>query len=539
MGNKVLMLAFVWAALCAGNPLMAQTKTKKKSAAQLSKQYVKYAKDKVKGKEQLAQKRSSDPATVTRDSAEQETPKTFEDVYNEFRRRAQADYESFRDEANREYAAFVKEAWKQYKVMPAIPKPKDEDRPPVVIKDEERQKPIEDKPLPIENTVTPPAPEPQPVPVAPIREQPKPAEKYVAFTVYGTEMKVRFNDEQRFELTDCSEQAVADGWQRLSGSDYNNTIRDCLELRITRRLSDWAYLNMLTKMAEACVGRGNAATLLTAYIFCQSGYQMRLARAGERLKLLFGTAHTIYGKGYFRIDNVDYYMYDEDEQQLHICNVAFPQEKPLSLLVPQQQDFAVVKSSERMLASDLYHDMKLKVCVNKNLIDFYSNYPSSMVNNNFITRWAMYANTPMETTVKDGLYPALREMLAGKSELGAMERLLNWVQTAFVYEYDDKVWGADRAFFAEESLFYPYCDCEDRSILLSRLVRDLLGLKVILVFYPGHLAMAVHFTGEVKGDYIMLDGKKFVICDPTYINAPVGKTMPNMDNSKATVILLE
>ena len=387
MGNKVLMLAFVWAALCAGNPLMAQTKTKKKSAAQLSKQYVKYAKDKVKGKEQLAQKRSSDPATVTRDSAEQETPKTFEDVYNEFRRRAQADYESFRDEANRKYAAFVKEAWKQYKVMPAIPKPKDEDRPPVVIKDEERQKPIEDKPLPIENTVTPPAPEPQPVPVAPI--------------------------------------------------------------------------------------------------------------------------------------------------------VAFPQEKPLSLLVPQQQDFAVVKSPERMLASDLYHDMKLKVCMNKNLIGFYSNYPSSMVNNNFITRWAMYANTPMEPTVKDGLYPALREMLAGKSELGAMERLLNWVQTAFVYEYDDKVWGADRAFFAEESLFYPYCDCEDRSILLSRLVRDLLGLKVILVFYPGHLAMAVHFTGEVKGDYIMLDGKKFVICDPTYINAPVGKTMPNMDNSKATVILLE
>ena len=145
----------------------------------------------------------------------------------------------------------------------------------------------------------------------------------------------------------------------------------------------------------------------------------------------------------------------------------------------------------------------------------------------------------MNQTVKGELYPVLREKLKGRSELSAMERLLNWVQTAFVYEYDDKAWGCDRAFFAEESLFYPYCDCEDRSILLSRLVRDLLGLKVILVFYPGHLAMAVHFTEEVKGDYIMLDGMKFVICDPTYINAPVGKTMPNMNNSKATVILLE
>lgn len=539
MGNRLFVLAFIWLALSTGSIISAQTKTKKKSAVQLSKQYVKYAKDKAKGKEQLAQKRANDPATVTRDSAEQEKPKTFEDVYNEFRRQAHADYENFRDEANRKYAEFVKDTWKQHKVMPAIPKPKNEDKPPVVIKDKERQKPIEDNPLPIEDTVKPPVPEPQPIPVAPIIEQPKPAEKHVAFTVYGTEMKVRFNDDQQFTLTDCSELSVADMWQKLSGLDYNNTIRDCLELRITKRLSDWAYLNMLSKMAETCVGKGNAATLLMAYIFCQSGYQMRLARAGEQLKLLFGTEHAIYGKGFYRIDDVDYYMYDGEEEHLHICNVAFPQEKPLSLLVPQQQDFTVVKSPMRSFNSDLYHDLKVKACVNKNMIDFYSNYPSSMIKSNFITRWAMYANTPMERTVKESLYPELRKNLKDRTELSCVERLLNWVQTAFVYEYDDKVWGADRAFFAEESLFYPYCDCEDRSILLSRLVRDLLGLKVILVFYPGHLATAVHFTGEVKGDYIMLDGMKFVICDPTYINAPVGKTMPNMDNSKATVILLE
>ena len=120
-----------------------------------------------------------------------------------------------------------------------------------------------------------------------------------------------------------------------------------------------------------------------------------------------------------------------------------------------------------------------------------------------------------------------------------MERLLNFVQTAFVYEYDNKVWGGDRAFFAEETLYYPYADCEDRAIFLSRLVRDLLRLDVILVFYPGHLAMAVCFTQNVAGDYIMLNGKKYIICDPTYIGAPVGLTMPDMDNATAQVILLQ
>ena len=76
-------------------------------------------------------------------------------------------------------------------------------------------------------------------------------------------------------------------------------------------------------------------------------------------------------------------------------------------------------------------------------------------------------------------------------KLEAVERLLNLLQTGLTYGYDSEVWGCDRAFFAEETLYYPFCDCEDRAILLSRLVRDLLGLETILVYYPGHLAMAV------------------------------------------------
>ena len=70
------------------------------------------------------------------------------------------------------------------------------------------------------------------------------------------------------------------------------------------------------------------------------------------------------------------------------------------------------------------------------------------------------------------------------------------------------------------------------------MVRDLLGLDVILVFYPGHLATAVAFNKPVEGDYINLNGKRYTICDPTYIGAPVGETMPDMDNQTAKVIML-
>jgi hypothetical protein len=156
-----------------------------------------------------------------------------------------------------------------------------------------------------------------------------------------------------------------------------------------------------------------------------------------------------------------------------------------------------------------------------------------------MSHWGAIANTPLNEQIKNDIYPTLKKCLEGKSQFEAVSMILNFVQTGLVYEYDNKVWGEDRPFFAEESLFYPYCDCEDHSIVFSRLVRDLLGMKVILVYYPGHLYTAVHFDDPVPGDFITLDNKKYTVCDPTYKVAGIGRTQPNMKNEQATVILLE
>ena len=192
-----------------------------------------------------------------------------------------------------------------------------------------------------------------------------------------------------------------------------------------------------------------------------------------------------------------------------------------------------------MLIARNFEDMKIAVHVNENTIELCSEYPASSMNDDFMTRWAMYANATITEDVKSELYPQLQKQIEGHSQLEAVNMLLDWVQTAFTYEYDETVWGADRAFFAEETLFYPYCDCEDRSILLSHLVRDLVGLDVILVYYPGHLAMAVAFKENVVGDYITIDEKRFVVCDPTYINASVGMSMPNLQTDNIRVIKLD
>ena len=270
---------------------------------------------------------------------------------------------------------------------------------------------------------------------------------------------------------------------------------------------------------------------------------MRLGNADGRLLLLFGTKHVIYDLPYFVMDGEGFYLLkrkgENFNSRITACDVAFPGEQPLSLEISQPIRFANDESGVRTLKSSRYHALAVNVSVNKNLINYYNDYLSSYKDDNFLTRWALLANAPLQESTAEAISEQMRPLLAGKSQLDQVEMILNWVQTGFVYEYDDKVWGEDRAFFAEETLYYPYCDCEDRAILFTRLVRNLVGLKCALVYYPGHLAAAVHFTDAVNGDYLQVNGERFTIADPTYINAPVGRTMPKMMNRSATAILLQ
>lgn len=475
-------------------------------------------------------------AQDTFDAFRAKLQKDFADFQNSEKRK----YEEFRKKVNDDYSEIMTKAWEELQAMKGVPCPKeDKPVPPKVFPDKDRDKIIKDTPKPIDVVVPIVKPEVQPNPIVPIEEEVSPKETVFDFTFMGTKLKVRLEPSCKFSLRGCSESILSKQWKNMSDGKFNGTLSDCLDIRAKRHLCDWAYLSLLSTMAKCFFGsQCNEATLLTAYLYCQSGYKMRLAHNGGELYMLYASKHIVYDCNYWILDGENYYVFNAKCSQLNICQASFPNEKPLSLQMNTAQSFDMHKTESRTLKSKRYPEVVASVSTNKNLIQFYNTYPTSMVNEDFGTRWAIYANTPIEPTAQQSLYPALEKAISGLSQKEAVERLLNFVQTAFVYEYDDKVWGQDRAFFAEETLYYPYCDCEDRSILFSHLVRDLVGLEVVLVYYPGHLATAVNFTEQVRGDNVVVNGKRYVVCDPTYIGAPVGLTMPEMDNSKAKVILL-
>ncbi len=148
----------------------------------------------------------------------------------------------------------------------------------------------------------------------------------------------------------------------------------------------------------------------------------------------------------------------------------------------------------------------------------------------------MYFAASPSSEVTASLVAALQPLVKGKTEQEAVSFLLRFVQTAFVYKTDPEQFGREKPLFPDETLFYDYSDCEDRAILFSYLVKSLCGLDVIGLDYPAHIATAVKFTDNIPGDAVIYQGKKYLICDPTYTNADAGVCMPNLKSVAPKVI---
>lgn len=485
----------------------------------------------------------------------------FAKEYADFKKKAENQYGEFRKECNRKYIEFLKKSWERFEEKPALPRPKDDNVVPRPYVRDEKDVPIDTSPIsepieePIETTpkdnpidtrpevepivISPIEETPQPKPIEPIREVPAPEENIVKIEFYGIESKVRLPEVANIRVKDCSPEAIAEAWSTLSDDGLNNAIRDCLETRIRHNLCDWAYLMYLDRIGKQYCDNANGATLLTAFLFCQSGYQMRFASDGNRLILLYATRHQQYDKQYYLINGLNFYPLGTDlSKSISVCNAAFEGETPMTLTIDKEQLLGSEMTAPRTIKSTRYKDIVFDSQVPENLISFYNEFPNSQLDGNPLTRWAIYAKTPLAQSTKDAIYPVIKREIDGESRLKAVEKILNLVQTGFSYGYDNNVWGHDRAFFSEETLFYPYSDCEDRAILFSRIVRDLVGLDVALVYYPNHLAAAVCFDEDVNGDAMRIDDRRFIICDPTYIGAPVGRQMPDLEHNKAQAIIL-
>lgn len=456
----------------------------------------------------------------------------------QFKNEAKKEYADFRAKANAEYAQFLKEAWKECKLAPSIEPPKVD--PPVqpVAPPRISDKPISPKPIvfgdlkPMPKPVVPKMPK---IDIPEVKPEEEPLVLKMPVNFFGATCNIRLKPGTgEVQLADASEQSVSNAWVKLADGRYDLMLADCIAIRDSLHLCDWGYYQLTKCVSEEfCEAKHtNNTKMLQAFLMTQAGYKIRLCRGGNKIYLLFPSKATIYQAPYYKLNGESYYLLDKDftRQCINLCQAAFPGEQGFNININEQPRFPYAPSTTRVHKSLRHPEAAINFAANKNLIDFYNTFPR--------TSWDILSYSSLSAEAKKTLYPVLRKAIEGKNEAAAANIIINFVQTGFQYQTDQQQFGYERPLFGDETLYYPYSDCEDRSILYSILVREILGLEVALVNYPGHLATAVCFKEGPYGDYFNVNGKKFTICDPTYIGANIGRTMPDMDNSKAELMIL-
>ena len=446
------------------------------------------------------------------------------------------DFNKFISDANKEFVGFLREAWTEFAAERPVARFKYPEPPkPVVLDRKPDASDIPSTEIKVGSVVgvsndEVPVPVVSPVEQQPTEVPPVEAQRKELIDFCGVGISVDGSLKGVCSLASLSENDVADAYEALSSMSATPLLNDINAARRTHHLNDWGVVVLVRSIADAFCPNHKSSVVMQQFLFNQLGFKTRMARREDRTDMMMFVAADcqLYGKPYTVINGDNYYNLDDNKAcRFYMCKANYSGAK--RSVVMSLAEIPVVGNEyvERKWVNR-NGDVGVTLNVNKRLIDFYSTMPQC--------DFSVYDKAAVDTVTANALFAQLLPVVRPNSEKAAVGKLLDFVQTAFAYATDGEQFGYEKPFFVEETLFYPACDCEDRAVLFARFVRCLVGLDVVLLDYPNHIATAVCFNEDVAGDYLVVGGKKYVVCDPTYIGATIGMTMPQYKNVAPGVI---
>jgi len=484
------------------------------------------------------------------------------DEYQKWRQKELSSFQSYLDENDKAFIGFLKDQWKPVDVKPAEvhdPKPKPvelpkapakqpplADKPAVVISDSKPPVKVKPKPKPAAETTKPSATKPAPSkpdttkpgssvrPALKPRPEPQPSvagtelkSKRVhtaSFNFYGNPVSIEYpKNFKRIFTGKINNEKIADYWKYLASKEHQPTINQLKATARQLKLNDWGTALLFDRFSGSFLRQQTSRQLTTWFLLVKAGYDARVAY-NNNLFLLLPSKQELFGVTFFTLNKKRYYAVNLNGKPMKPGKVfTYSGQHGAgagALDFSQPNNFAARGKVAKRTLSFSYADKKYDIRIDypTRYVDYFNSFPQLSLPNYF------QAGLPAVTA--ESLLSQLKPVVAGQTEQEAVNRLLRFVQTSFQYQTDDQQFKEENYLFPLETLHYPYSDCEDRAALFAWLTENLLDLEVIILDYPGHVATAVNFSDRVKGDAWQYQGKRYVVADPTYINAVAGMTMP-------------
>ena len=446
------------------------------------------------------------------------------------RQQFQNSFSSFLDSINIKFAEYLSTSWEQFNiespiVRPRKPNPKEM---PVYTPDDSTilEKSVIAEQVLIDSAIIEPIVKKGDMEVMTNVE----IENVEKKNFFGNNIQFSMLKEYDTNLTGIDESKVADYWRQLSKTNYSVFIEDLVKKKTALGLNSWGFYQLILEWTNNQFDKKkeNEKAVFIVFMLNQAGYKAKIGRIGNSLVVMMAFRNSLYGKPYIKLNNDNYYLLSDitvkglpiSSYRLNIELSKFNIDLNMTTIPKFAEN---VKEIKRVFKNKTY-----TFKINSNLIDYYNTFP--------LADLTIFADAPLSGIAVKNIENELSKDLQNKNVTEKLNFLLSLIQNGFDYMLDEEQFGREKFLFAEETLFYPFSDCEDRAILFCRLVKLILGLDTLLIDYPTHVASAVKLNEP--GDAIIHNNERYIICDPSYFGAPIAKKMQGQDNSKAKIILV-
>lgn len=455
--------------------------------------------------------------------------------FEEFKQTQQKSFKKFKDERDKAFTEYLTKGWKEFVsnqgLSPLEPKPKvmPKTKPTKVIIPKEK-----------EIKIAPIAPVVQKKIKKPVYEKVKKLPSntnIIKVPFYGYKLKYTYDKNMLFKMSsNINEKGISEAWKALSVSEYKPLLAQIRNTQKGLLLNDWGMYLFLQNLGKGMYINEAQASIFTWFFMTKLGYNIKVGFNAKDVAILAPAKKVMYSTTYYTLGGMRYYALDTYAGRKKLGKIfTYEQNYPraeakLDFSIEQMPNLRELKQTKKL--SFTYDKQKhiLNIPYNASLVQFFEDYPQ--------VAYEHYFNAPVSFESKKNLVTQLKPILEGKGEVEAVNILLRFVQNAFAYKVDEAQFNHEKVMLPDETLYYKYSDCEDRAILFAFLVKEILGLDVVGLKYPQHMATAVALKQNIKGDSLQYKGKKYLVADPTYINANIGMTMPQVAGKKIEVIAI-
>lgn len=468
----------------------------------------------------------------------------FAGEYEDFLKQEVESFQSYKDARDSEFIGFLKEQWTKFQVHQGLTQdtePKPEKLPvakPVKTEPVSIAKSKKVKKIVVPKYVSTKKPIKKPVKKPGKVHSPEKVSRPVAIEINFYSSPIVIYGSYKFPMlmdSAVDKELITDFWDKMSQIDYDAILKQVVQYKKEMKLNDWGFHHILYRLGMKQFSKNeNMANMFVWYMSSKSGYESRIGYNKTRIYLLMPSRNRLFSVPFLTLKSQKYYSITFDKKpekfkSLYTYKGQYPQADKL-------MDYRILNSpvlsrnikNRTLNFQYMQRRYSVRTRYNKNLIGYFKYYPQTNIK--------VYFEALISPDTEYALIKSLKPIIENKTEAEAINILLRLVQKSFKYKTDDMQFGREKYLLMEETLYYPYSDCEDRSIFFAYLVKKLVGLEVVGLDYPGHIATAVKFSNNFSGDYVVRNNKKYMVCDPTYVNSTIGMAMPKFKKKKPQIV---